>query len=446
MSFAHQIANAKVFENHLVPSHHWAGIFSILCLYTYCFSWYTIDTIDGIASYLVVIFGTYYFLRHGGPIRYNAVALLFIAALIGQLISWSLAINNHPEWADSNPKLNRMGVWFKMIPIAIIMGANTRNILVCWLIALLALLLTPWLLGEGLNELTEVMEGKRIDFGINNAQHTAMLFGTALLGVSALLISCGYSSIKYKYTILTGLVVLSIALLLVTVFAQTRGIWLGLSIGFFALILTGFFTFGTSKKFILTATVSIFILGTIVGSLNKDMFFDRYIKSKNEFEQAYVEKSRITIKNSIGIRTASWNEAWEWIAERPVFGWGGQARKWVVHNADLPKKVTKITNHLHNSYLDTTVNYGLVGLGIYLLLIALLIRMAYQSWHDKVMPDGVFIFVMAFYPYWLLINFFESYMYFSQGEYIFSLVGATILSYYWRSKRNTQLTPNELTS
>ncbi|MDZ7851451.1 MAG: O-antigen ligase family protein [Halomonas sp.] len=68
---------------------------------------------------------------------------------------------------------------------------------------------------------------------------------------------------------------------------------------------------------------------------------------------------------SIGIRINTWLAALEWIEQRPLVGWGGQARSLVIeHTPWLPPFVKENFGHPHNYLLEVWVAYGLLGVAL----------------------------------------------------------------------------------
>jgi len=388
-------------------------------------------------SIILVLLGSFLFLKYGKSLRNDFIVKLFVAAIVIQVISWYLNSIENPQWTDNSPKPHRMGVWFKMIPIAFILGANNRTIYACWLIAILAILSAPWVIGGGLAEWQLGLSAERVDFGINNAQHTAALNATALLSLYVLLL--GYmTKTKDKFELAPFLFacVASFVCFLAIFVTQTRSVWLGAACGIGALFvcsyLTGQLKFNNRTVTLLIITL-VFLCGFVF--LLKDTLTKRYVETTEE--AVIVEDNAINgeVKNwnSIQIRISSWKEALSWIEQKPFFGWGGKIEPQIMK--PLNKKITfHNIKHLHSSYIETAANYGITGLLLVLSLFFYLGIAAIKSWQANVMPLPVFIFIVSFSALWAVINLFESYIFYTTGEYLFALIGGTILSYHWKTK------------
>lgn len=135
---------------------------------------------------------------------------------------------------------------------------------------------------------------------------------------------------------------------------------------------------------------------------------------------------------SVGIRIHSWVAALEWIAERPLVGWGGEARGLVMdHTPWLPTFVKDNFGHLHNFFLEVWVAYGLVGLGVMAALAAWVGRATWKAWRGGAMPNDIALFGATFFVYWVIVNQFESYNSFWTGVYVHNLVAGGLVTHYW---------------
>jgi O-antigen ligase len=137
--------------------------------------------------------------------------------------------------------------------------------------------------------------------------------------------------------------------------------------------------------------------------------------------------------SSAGIRVHYWIEAWSWIKQRPLVGWGGNGNRLVIKlSKEFPESVKKEYRHLHNSYLDLLVNFGALGGLLYLSLLAWLVVRGISAWKSGRMPGDVLIFFLSFLLFWSIINCFESYIFFSSGNFVFALICGGILTHIWK--------------
>ena len=81
-------------------------------------------------------------------------------------------------------------------------------------------------------------------------------------------------------------------------------------------------------------------------------------------------------------RDRVWSENWGWFQQKPIIGWGaGSADRMT---AALPPSVGGATvGHPHNDYLRILVDFGVIGLAIWVLTYILLIRMMWKRWRER---------------------------------------------------------------
>lgn len=360
-------------------------------------------------------------------------AVFLLLTLVIQLSSWLFAPDLPGYELEATPHLDRMGRWMLFIFIAFWMLGKPAMIRVVWLCALAGLLLAPWVTGGGSAELLLASAGERVDFGLRNAQHTAMLFGAACLGLYATLLSRIADGKFLRITTLLALVLLAVAGagLLVT---QTRAVWLGFAAGFVlisvAMLLALRYRQHWSVKRtlrILSAAVIVLALLTLLAS----SLFVAFDKGRGEMSQLAELDIDALEYDSIGIRLRSWVYAVPWIMERPLTGWGIHGSHAVTQQSGaLPDDIKADITHLHSSYFDLSVQYGLPAVLLLLGMMSWLGWCSWRSWRVGAMPDAVFLFVGGFIVFWLIVNAFESYMLYSTGRYLFNLVLAGALVYH----------------
>jgi len=81
-------------------------------------------------------------------------------------------------------------------------------------------------------------------------------------------------------------------------------------------------------------------------------------------------------------RDRVWSENWGWFQQKPIIGWGaGSADRMT---ANLPPSIggAKV-GHPHNDYLRILVDFGVIGLAIWVLTYILLIRMMWKRWRER---------------------------------------------------------------
>lgn len=111
-------------------------------------------------------------------------------------------------------------------------------------------------------------------------------------------------------------------------------------------------------------------------------------------------------------------------------GWGGRGSRPLIDNSDLFSESFKQEyNHLHNSYLQTLVEIGLIGAMFIVVLITLVGRATIKAYQKKQMPLDVFLFAWTFFIFWLVVNLLESYIIFPTGTYLVGIIGGFTYSF-----------------
>lgn len=285
--------------------------------------------------------------------------------------------------------------------------------------------------------------GQRVDFGMQNAQHTGIVFATCALALSL------FTPRFYLWAKGTSR---SIALLCTTLWAaallfslwgvfvsQTRAVWLGLSITVlllpcilgFAYILRGK-PLPSLRTPVLTGVAAMALIGLLAFNFNlPTLVIDRLASEQVTWESlkqaANHEEQSLS---SIEIRVASWSAAADWIMEKPFMGWGGRGSRPLIRQSDLFSDSFKEQfNHLHNSYLQVLVEIGFIGATFIIVLIALLGRATIRAYQRQTMPLDVFLFAWLFFIFWLVVNVFESYIIYSSGTYLIAIVAGFFYSF-----------------
>lgn len=359
-------------------------------------------------------------------------ALFLLAALLVQLSSWWFT----PELADyemeATPKLDRLARWMLFLFMVFWLVGKAEAVKYLWLGAIGGLLLSPWITGGGHVEILRGFAGERVDFGLRNAQHTAMFFGAAFLSLYAL----SLSRIGQKRPPRLAVALIALLLLLTgagVMITQTRGVWLGTAIGIAVISLLktrmlanrGQWTTGRALPVLLTATALLTLAMVLATQL-----FSKFEEGRGTFDQLESFQVDALQYDSVGIRVRSWIYGLPWILERPATGWGINGSHLISQRSEiLTPELQLIYTHLHSSYLDLAAQYGLPGVLLFLGLVLWLLLQSRRAWRQQQMPDAVFLFIAGFTVYWLIINLFEAYMLYSSGRYLLNLVIAAALAH-----------------
>jgi O-antigen ligase len=284
-------------------------------------------------------------------------------------------------------------------------------------------------------------QGNRPSFGFRNAQHSAVVFATGLICICFFShrLYCACKS-RYKLLLSIGLIFFILFLLWVTIASQTRGVWLGLIIASIitflhsTIIVSNKFTsiWEKNHKGILLGIVGIAACISIFSSIG---IFDRISKRLSSEAISYHTIEKATHFNekqlsSTGIRIASWRAAIDWGLERPIAGWGYRSVEILMakdHRFSNPE--WRGYGHLHNSYFEAWIASGFIGIALMLSVIIHVAIRTIQLWQQNKIPNDVFLFSWAFISFWLTVNCFESYINYSTGLYITSIIAGFIYAY-----------------
>ncbi|WP_280551881.1 O-antigen ligase family protein [Halomonas sp. 25-S5] len=412
----------------------WFALIGLLAYAALRFLWPEVGEGGGT---LMGLLGLVAALTWGKGVRGSGPLWLLLAAVVVQLVSWTGGYFHHSEWISDNPQLDRLAKLFLFIGVAWWLGGNTRFTWLAWGLGALGVILvmlppfTAWSVWQ------RGLWGSRVNLSIQNAQHDSMLLGTVLLGLvatSGRLLGAGPWRLVRLISWLLGIAV-CLAGVMVT---QTRATWLGLLL---ALSLAGLcwavyervtgHPRAARRMFALLG--GMILLLVLVGGFFHETIERRLGNERQVIEQIIAGDVEQVPNTSIGVRIHSWRAAGEWIAERPLVGWGGQARGLVMdHTEWLPPIYKERYGHLHNSFLEIWVAYGLLGVGLFVALAAWMGIGTWKAWRAGVMPGDMALFGTAFFVFWMVVNQFESFMGFGSGVYVFNMVMGGLVTHIWR--------------
>ncbi|RTQ97191.1 O-antigen ligase family protein [Halomonas nitroreducens] len=388
---------------------------------------------------LMALLGLFAVLRWGQRLRSSAPLWLLLAVVLVQLIAWTSGYFHHPDWLPDNPELDRLAKWFLFIGMAWWLGGCTRLTWMAWAITVPGLLLAVWLEGQGWYSWQRGLAGKRVDFGIQNAQHVSMFFGTALLGL-VLFARRAVTIGRFTWWRRMGWVAATVISLVGVVVTQTRGVWLALLVSsMVALVLSGYVAWRRAHSEISLRHVTLwFLVPSLLVVIMASAFhtpIERRLAAENQVIASIVARDweSIPFDTSIGNRVHSWRAAMEWIAERPLVGWGGEGRSLVMdHTEWMPAWNRQEYGHLHNTFLEVFVSYGLLGV-LVIGALALWVGLGtFRSWRGGVMPGDMALFGYSFFIFFMIVNMFESFLSFWSGGYVFTIVMGGLVTHIWR--------------
>ncbi|MBT2787670.1 MULTISPECIES: O-antigen ligase family protein [unclassified Halomonas] len=374
------------------------------------------------------------------PIWKHPVFHMLWWALLLAVCHWFYLTLTLSHLAGDYPKLDHIARLFVFIIFAWWLAGSTRNTLIFWSIASAAVILSPWIAGDGLADFQRGFHGERIGFDIRNVQHSAMFFGTVLLGLLIFIPRLLRAPLQH-YGKLILWVVAFLIILAGVIISQTRATWLGVAAAMLTVFLLLFIEH--RKRFSNKQLLLIFFLSTCLAILiisNSSLVIERAtaeldtIQALLRGDWSSVPLSTSEVRSSVGERLYSWRAAIDMIAQRPLLGWGDQGVDYLFNNIQYNHAHYQALNfgHLHNLYLEITLQYGLLGLVAYFYLLIWFTKSAWLAWKRGDMPGDVLLFFYAFLCFWSVINLFESYLIFWTGVFLFNVVMAGCLTHIWK--------------
>lgn len=395
------------------------------------------------AGTAMALFGLIALLVWGKGLKGSAVLWLLLAVIGVQVLSWVLGYFHHPEWVSSNPEVGRLAKLFIFIGVAWWLGGSTRLTLALWLAAVVGYVIASFVSG-GLEEWRKGLEGMRTGFGIRNNQHGSMLFGVCLVGLVVFARRIFMHTERGRLALIFAWGVLTLISVTGVLIGQTRAVWLALCVA--AAVGVAIWLMWLAKshgaRHMLRSMVIISCVLVVAGMgamyAFKDTLSQRIARESPVIERVLDGDLQNVPYSSVGIRIHTWVAAGEWIAERPLVGWGGEGRGLVIDHTDwLPDNIKKRFGHLHNFFLEVWVAYGLLGVGVIAALSFWIGRGTWLAWRAGVMPGDIALFGASFFVYWMIVNQFESYNSFWTGVYVHNLVVGGLVTHIWRWQLDT---------
>jgi len=276
------------------------------------------------------------------------------------------------------------------------------------------------------------LNGARVDFGYTNAQHTALYFGLLLILSIFWLLSMWKRERGALSLFIPGfLFVFSLAGVFST---QTRAVWLALVMLMFSVLtikgcvlVKKTFQGGVASKEI-SIIAALIVSSIVIGSVFYPAVEKRLASESHVISAVSKGEVNDLPLTSIGIRIATWIYAADKIKERPILGWGANSRKALIQEGPFPDSIKQRFGHFHNSYIELLLAYGLVGFLCVSFVTFLLLK---GAWRAAKRGDTYFgLGVLSAWAFFMVANFFESYVIFNSGIYYFVLVGGAGMSFY----------------
>ncbi|HEA54101.1 MAG TPA: O-antigen ligase family protein [Marinobacter antarcticus] len=375
------------------------------------------------------------------PLFLTCVAMLVFLILARLWYTYSLPPGIDPEIRETRYFLKPIMAFLVALGLGVIARPYRWALMFLSILGLAVYLLTT----VGTHYWSNALAGRRTDFGIHNAQHTAMFFGAALIGIVCFMArTVNASSSRWRLATMPAVVLTFAVVAFGFTATETRAAWLGLFMaGTIGLVTTAslmwisrkkIYKERTSKAIVVLALLLMF--GTLLAGLNtSERFKDPFNHQTLTLEQYFaIPDYNSDPRTSRGVRLLSWRVALEWLKERPLVGWGpGSAEDLIDHSDFFSDWFKKNFGHMHDSFVESLVANGLLGSAIQLAMIIWLGVATFIAHRKGRMPDDVFVFALSFFGFWVAINLFESYILYTTGHYINAVVGGFIYSFYLQS-------------
>jgi|GEM_PF-2337485 len=319
------------------------------------------------------------------------VGFLFLGYMF---LSAFLANHANPDAEFDHPDaIWRFSSIFFFLPLAFWLKSDMKRIF--WVIGLGCLSLvvglivcvdwTYWL---------EALQGQRIPLTRWGHITMGLYASLGLLGVLIL----GPRLIVYKGSRLTWLPRIVLTLMLATFFfqmiliSQSRNIWIGILLIFPPLLFARYAyllrtkTHQKSRKWLFVPSLLIAAALVLVMVHSYASIADRLSAEHEDFKRLARFETEGYSQYGFGVRILLNIYGFKKWKERPVFGWGP--------GADL-KEFNH--NHLHNSYLEVMVRFGIVGTAILVIYACLLIRALFWARSNNRMPRDLWLFLIGVY-------------------------------------------------
>lgn len=195
-------------------------------------------------------------------------------------------------------------------------------------------------------------------------------------------------------------------------------------------VAVGVFILTQLKGKVAVAAVLAGLLGLAGLLATSDTMRARFDKAVAEAQQRETDNT-----SSIGHRLYNYKTAPKLVAEKPLLGWGtGAYHTQICHVLDKPEQCPTFSWHPHNQYLFFAAEHGMVGLGLYLALLASMAWVAFRSTDPQ--ARTLLLGLTAL----LAVNsLFNSPLWSARESHFFTLMGALLASMAWVSRSSTSV-------
>ncbi|KHT43137.1 hypothetical protein RJ47_12570 [Vibrio sinaloensis] len=363
----------------------------------------------------IIIFGSLPYLYFNFKSFDKKIFWIILVAILIQVTSWINSLIVVPDIAKSRPNLNPLSSIFMFVLFALWINNTKERRLLLYSSLIVSFVLTA-LYDNYLNGSIHLgLLGERIDYGMHNAQFTAMLATVVALLTLYIIKDISNDITSQTPKAYWALACTIILFCLFSIYAtQARQVWLAFVVIAFLTPLITYKKSNYKKIALFYLTLSAFII----------IFFQVPSIKERLLKESYVidavlsgDLTGIPIL-SVTFRLLSWIEASKWFIEHPILGTDFNSISYVIREAQIFKGTDLVRfGHLHSSYFEILVAYGLIGLLFYIYFYKHLINNIVNS--GEKLAISLLVYFLLF---WLIINFFESFNHKGLGLYAHTIV------------------------
>jgi len=363
----------------------------------------------------LIIFGSLPFIYLNFKTFDKKIFWLILFAITIQLVSWVNSLISIPELAKNRPDLKPLTTIFMFVLFSIWINniKNRRYLLYSGLIV--SFIATALYDNYENGSFILGLLGDRIDYGMHNAQFTAMLATVVIFLTLYITKDISNKIASHTRRPYWAIACLIIAFCLFSIYAsQARQVWLAFVVIAFLAPLITYDKYNYKKIFFFYISLSILIFIFFnIPSIKERLLKETYVID------AVISGDLTTIPIlSVTFRLLSWIEASKWILEHPLLGTDYHSISYVIREAEIFKGTDLVRfGHLHSSYFEILVAYGLMGAIFYIYFYKHLITNI-VSYNERTTISLLIYFLL----FWLIINFFESFNHKGLGLYAHTIV------------------------
>ncbi|TQE98681.1 MAG: O-antigen ligase family protein [Spiribacter salinus] len=275
------------------------------------------------------------------------------------------------------------------------------------------------------------VDGSRTDFGFHNAQHTALYAGSCLFALFHLAgESRNFRDRRLRLTVLTACTAGGLLCAFILAATQTRQTWVALTLAAVCVLLALSPSWPTLHAFLRRhrgSSAALFtVFALILVTLNP--LSGAWQRTANEWEhvEAYVAGETPQRYSSITIRLMQWRTAMDFISDRPLMGYGGRSNGTLMEMSDLPEALKDSYGHFHNSYLESTLHYGLIGTALWLIGLLVLFARGWKAVRKGRLKGLSAVFAVGWVPYFAGLNLFETYINYESAYFAVFVAGGAL--------------------